>query len=216
MNSATPVADAIAALHGALTDSARPIEQAEAADRLGDLLCTLAGTNPKLFAQIALRRLPAEQRPTSSSTAAVTASMLKLLHEDAEVFSAVIWLLRLIQPRWIQGGELRGEAPAVADVAPHVLAAIDGDAIDANGFAAVILGRYGPEAAELLPELMERLRRYRTDCSRAPGLTWSVYMIGGLRPAVRELMIEIVTLQDSCPHSKKLAAQILTMNEVQY
>ena len=43
MNSATPVADAIAALHGALTDSARPIEQAEVADRLGARRTVLEG-----------------------------------------------------------------------------------------------------------------------------------------------------------------------------
>lgn len=209
-----PILNAVATLNQALRNGEDPTKQAYAVELLGDLLATLSAFDAKLFARIALRQISEEERPASVNE--VTASMLQLLHDDSKVFRAVFWLLRLIQPRWVLGGEFPGDAPPLAEVAPHVLAAIDGNAIDANGYSAIIIGRYGPEAEGLLPDLLDRLRKHRTDCSRAPGLTWSVYMIGGLRPTIRDLMIEIVTLKDSCPHSKKLAAQILSMNQVAY
>ena len=208
------VTDAIRVLHEALFDDQQPEQQAAAAQQLGDLVALVAAMRPRALARVISRQLPEVSEAQSGMTGLVTAALLKTLYDDQQVFRSAHWLHRLIQPRWSIGGELRGDAPPVSDVEGPVLAAIDGNAIDANGYAAVIIGRYGPEAESVLPALIERLRKHRTDCSRAPGLTWSVYMIGGLRPEIRELMIEIVTKEDSCPHSKKLAAQILKMNQV--
>ena len=207
------IADAIATLRAALLNDDDQAAQSEALGQLGNLLAELSAKKSPLFAHLALQRAQLPKQP--GGLGEPTASLLAMLHEDTSVFQAVVWLLRFVEPQWLVGGELRSDAPPVDAIAEHVLAAIDGDAIDANGYAAVLLGRYGPDAEELLPALLERLRANRTNCSRAPGLTWSVYMIGGLRPAVRELMIEIVTKADSCPHSKKLATRILRMNQVE-
>lgn len=131
--------------------------------------------------------------------------------------TAMVWhtLNRTMLPPWICGAEYNvGRALPFAEVRDGLMAALECGVIDFEGFCAVLIGRYGPDAAEVLPQLLELLRQNRTDCSKAPGLTWAVYQIGGMRPAVRALLGDILRLSDSCPHSVAIARKLFRMNEL--
>lgn len=126
-------------------------------------------------------------------------------------------LLRMLHPRWMNGAEeMFDHAPPFEEVRESLMAALDCGVIDYEGMVAILIGRYGPDAESVLPDLIKRLRENRTDCSKAPGLTWAVYQIGGVRPDVRDLLIEIATKADSCPHSQPIAQEILRMNQITY
>jgi len=125
-------------------------------------------------------------------------------------------LLLMMQPRWFCGGDLMNFAPDFSDVQDELISALDCEVIDFETVPAVLIGRYGPDAEEALPELLERLRRDYTNCSKSPGLTWAVYQIGGIRPEVKKLLIKIATSDDSCPHSAEIAKKALKANQIEF
>ena len=126
-------------------------------------------------------------------------------------------LLALLHPRWTNGGEsLASQAPPFAEVKDDLMAGIEAATGDAQGFIPPIIGRYGPDAVSVLPQLIDRLRTHRQDCSIAPGLPWTIYQIGGFSEEVEEVLLEVARDPNSCPHASPIAQEILTLYGVSW
>ena len=189
--------------------------QAAAYDAVYEIFSMLHGLFPTHLAEVFSRATKLDLKSINPREQQLSRMLIERL--DSEVVFRFQPLLRLLLPDWINGGEGNtGIAPPFSEVRDHLISALDCGVTDYEGYCAVFIGRYGPEAEEALPELLDRLQASRTDYSKAPGLTWAVYMIGGLRPAVKALMIQIAEKDDSCPHSRKLAQKILEMNQVAF
>ena len=149
--------------------------------------------------------------------AGVIERLVKLLGERRYVGQAVRILLRIMRPSWSCGAwDVLAYAPAFEKVKDGLLRGLATDVIDFSGLCAVLIGMYGQEAESVLDDLLQRLRAERTDCSVALPLTWAVYQIGGMRPAVREVLIEVARHDNSCPHAQPVAQRILEVNQVAY
>ena len=213
MSDTTNVAQARQILEEALSDAGSPPRQAAALEAFFGLFTALVSMPGGAIRQALAQTAKREGGLNLHDEAALVLSLMPGLKEH--FMQRFHLLLRVLHPRWMNGGELmlRG-APPFDALKDDLLAALDCGIIDFEGFAAVLIGRYGPDARSVLPELLERLKKHRTDCSKAPGLTWAVYMIGGVSPPVREVLLEVARNEDSCPHSRPLALEILQMNDI--
>lgn len=134
---------------------------------------------------------------------------------ERSVPSGFFLLLRLLHPAWTNGGDkLFDRAPPFEELKPKLLAALDSGQIDFDGAVAILIGRYGPDAQSVLALLLRKLRKERTNCSLAAGLTWAVYQIGGLRRSVKMVLLKVAREKDSCPHARPIARMILGMNRI--
>ncbi len=208
----THVHDAVQTLRAALK-SEDPAKAAIAIDGIRSMFQVVNGEQ----AARALRLLQEDDslpHPTRVYKQNLVRALLPRLLESHNSTYALM-LMDLNVPEWMQGGlDFHSCAVTLDEIAPIALQYIDSGPIDFNTLGAVLIGMYGPDAAKYLPDLLQRLERDWQDCSRAPGLAWAIYMIGGTRPAVREWLVKLATDSRACPHAKETAIRILEMNEI--
>lgn len=178
-----------------------------------EIFAKLFAMAPAALAKLLPSHAHTSREPPGHVDAQLTLRLLPLLESDLPL--AFHLLRRTLQPSAITGlEEIFNFAPAFADVEKPLFAALDSGQIDFDGTAAILIGRYGPAAISALPKLLRRLKNRRSDCSVAAGLTWAVFMIGGLRPVVRQLLFKVATEKDSCPHAREVARTIFRTNRI--
>jgi len=210
----TFIHDAVVTLRGALKGE-DPVAAGIAVDGFRSLFTTLNAQS----AARALSALNADEsapKPARVHKLQLLARLLEMLDLEHSV-QVLMLLLETNTPSWMMANEdAVADAVILSELAPKALHIIDSGINDYQSFGAVLIGQYGPDAMAYLDELLQRLDRDWQDCSRAPGLTWAVYQIGGLRESVRSRIIRIATHPSACPHAKKTAQMILDANEVSY
>ena len=209
MTNPTTIPDAESVLLKALTD-AEPDAQAAAVKVLHRLFLCLFGLPGRMLEQVLPDfRSPGDaEKNRGHGEEVVVRQLVPLL--ATQLPTAVFLLLRTLHPRWTNGGEpILNRAPPFEELRVPLMNALRTGEGDFVGGVAILIGRYGPDARPVLAELLDILRRRRRDCQVAAGLTWAVYMIGGSHPSVTEVLREVASRTDSCPHAQPLAVEIL-------
>ena len=190
-------------------------EQQAALAALQDVLVTTFAQAPQIFPGSPTGPELHQLDRAAIQNHVIVESLLPLLKKKGAEGFVLFLLERLIRTAWMCGGTPLQSRPSFSLVGPALMEVVRHGPIDMNGFAATLIGRYGPEAADVLPELLELLLqpKVRGNCGLAPGLAWAAYQIGGMCGAVKEAFLRIACEPEyACV--KKQVRELLARSDV--